>query len=120
MGTQLVAGDAIVSVILVILVTVLFLNIAAIGRQPVQKIQLSFKVPLVPLVPCLSIFINAYLMLQLDVFTWIRFAVWLLIGFCIYGFYGINHSEQGKKNKAESDKLQEKCVEKFRILITHP
>ncbi|XP_032687216.1 cationic amino acid transporter 3 isoform X2 [Odontomachus brunneus] len=120
MGTQLVAGDAIVSVILVIVMMILFLNIAAVGRQPVQKIELSFKVPLVPLIPCLSIFTNIYLMLQLDVFTWIRFAVWLLIGFCIYGFYGITHSEQGKRNKAENDKLQQKCVEKFRIMITYP
>ncbi|XP_014474610.1 PREDICTED: cationic amino acid transporter 3 isoform X2 [Dinoponera quadriceps] len=121
MGTQLIAGDVTISVILVILVIALFLNITAIGRQPMQKIeQLSFKVPLVPLIPCLSIFTNIYLMLQLDVFTWIRFAVWLLIGFCIYGFYGITHSEQGKRNKADDDKLQQKYVEKFRILITYP
>lgn len=44
MGTRLVAGDAIASVILVTVMMVLFLNIAAVGRQPVQKIELSFKV----------------------------------------------------------------------------
>ncbi|XP_011633327.1 cationic amino acid transporter 3 [Pogonomyrmex barbatus] len=80
MSAYLLAGNIVISVILIVLVIVLFLNLAAIGRQPVQKVELSFKVPLVPLIPCLSIFINIYLMFQLDVFTWIRFATWLLIG----------------------------------------
>ncbi|XP_018310158.1 cationic amino acid transporter 3 [Mycetomoellerius zeteki] len=118
MGAHLLAGNMVISVILGILVIVLFLNLAAIGRQPVQRTELSFKVPLVPLIPCLSIFINTYLMLQLDIFTWIRFATWLLIGFCIYGFYGIVHSEQGKRDKAENEKLQQKYVEKFRIITS--
>lgn len=119
MSAYLLAGNVIISVTLVVFVIVLFLNLAAIGRQPVQEIELSFKVPLVPLIPCLSIFINIYLMFQLDVFTWIRFATWLLIGFCIYGFYGINHSEQGKRNKErESKKLQQTYVEKFKTVTS--
>ncbi|CAL1687717.1 unnamed protein product [Lasius platythorax] len=118
MSAHLLAGNVVISVILVVFVIVLFLNLAAVGRQPIQKTELSFKVPLVPLIPCLSIFTNIYLMFQLDVFTWIRFATWLLIGFCIYGFYGINHSEQGKRDKAESKKLQQKYVEKFRIVTS--
>ncbi|KYM76403.1 High affinity cationic amino acid transporter 1 [Atta colombica] len=118
MGAHLLAGNMVISVTLSVLAIVLFLNLAAIGRQPVQRIELSFKVPLVPLIPCLSIFINTYLMLQLDIFTWIRFATWLLIGFCIYGFYGIVHSEQGKRDKAENEKLQQKYVEKFRIITS--
>ncbi|XP_012061678.1 PREDICTED: high affinity cationic amino acid transporter 1 [Atta cephalotes] len=118
MGEHLLAGNMVISVTLSVLAIVLFLNLAAIGRQPVQRIELSFKVPLVPLIPCLSIFINTYLMLQLDIFTWIRFATWLLIGFCIYGFYGIVHSEQGKRDKAENEKLQQKYVEKFRIITS--
>ncbi|EFN62455.1 Cationic amino acid transporter 3 [Camponotus floridanus] len=119
MSAYLLAGNVIISVTLVVFVIVLFLNLAAIGRQPVQKIELSFKVPLVPLIPCLSIFINIYLMFQLDVFTWIRFATWLLIGLCIYGFYGINHSEQGKRNKErESKKLQQTYMEKFKTVTS--
>ncbi|XP_018405196.1 PREDICTED: cationic amino acid transporter 3 isoform X2 [Cyphomyrmex costatus] len=44
MGVHLLAGNIVISVILGVLVIVLFLNLAAIGRQPVQKTELSFKV----------------------------------------------------------------------------
>ena len=57
------------------------LTILVIAQQPVDKsINISFKVPLVPLLPCLSIFCNIYLMLQLDEATWIRFGVWMIAG----------------------------------------
>jgi hypothetical protein len=41
---------------------------------------LLLQVPLVPIVPALSVFINLYLRLVLDVYTWIRFGIWLAIG----------------------------------------
>lgn len=59
----------------------IILTVWVIARQPKDdSVELSFKVPLVPLLPCLSIFMNLYLMFQLDVNTWIRFIVWLIIG----------------------------------------
>lgn len=70
-----------------------------IGCQPVSKIDLTFKVPLVPLIPCLSIFVNLYLMFQLDLHTWIRFIIWLVIGYFIYFAYGIRHSTQISRNR---------------------
>ena len=55
--------------------------IIAISIQPFDKsIDINFKVPLVPLLPCISIFCNIYLMLQLDAATWIRFGAWLVLG----------------------------------------
>lgn len=51
-----------------------------IGRQPQSKNELPFKVPLVPVTPLLAIFINTYLILMLSYVTWIRFAVWMVIG----------------------------------------
>lgn len=59
----------------------LLLVVFIISRQPKDlTTELSFKVPLVPLLPCLSILINLYLMFQLDTATWIRFSVWIAIG----------------------------------------
>lgn len=72
------------SVLLIIAICVVsFILIAlmiVIARQPILNDELSFKVPLVPWIPCLSVLINLYLMFQLDLATWIRFAIWAAIG----------------------------------------
>ncbi|XP_058458528.1 uncharacterized protein LOC131435057 isoform X2 [Malaya genurostris] len=52
--------------------------------QPRETEDAPFKVPLVPLLPAISIFVNIYLMLMLDVYTWIRFGIWMGIGLPIY------------------------------------
>src|SRR3954468_12029222 len=57
-----------------------------------------FRVPAVPLFPLLGIFFCFILMLSLPVLTWIRFFVWLLVGFVIYFFYGYRHSKLGKES----------------------
>lgn len=62
-----------VGVVLVLLMTI-------IARQPSLDDVLTFKVPFVPWVPCLSVLINLYLMFQLDIQTWIRMAVWAIVG----------------------------------------
>ncbi|KAL1138287.1 hypothetical protein AAG570_009975 [Ranatra chinensis] len=51
-----------------------------IALQPKDDPNLFFKVPFIPILPCVSIFINVYLMMKLDVNTWIRFIIWLIIG----------------------------------------
>jgi hypothetical protein len=43
---------------------------------------LRFKVPLVPLIPALSIFCNVELMVHLKALTWVRFIVWMALGKC--------------------------------------
>ncbi|CAO1440756.1 unnamed protein product [Diamesa hyperborea] len=84
----------------------MILIIAVISRQPVDRsVDLSFKVPLVPVLPCLSIFINLYLMFQLDVNTWIRFGVWIAVGYLIYFTYGIRKSKEGDRSK-ENQQLE--------------
>jgi len=66
-----------------------------VNIHPESKQQLNFKTPLVPWVPFISMFVNLYLMLKLPTGTWIRFAVWMVIGFAIYFFYGIKNSVEG-------------------------
>nr|XP_020454222.1 high affinity cationic amino acid transporter 1-like isoform X2 [Monopterus albus] len=63
-----------------------------VWRQPESKTKLSFKVPLLPFIPVISVFVNVYLMMQLDRGTWMRFSVWMVIGLAIYFCYGIHHS----------------------------
>jgi APA family basic amino acid/polyamine antiporter len=52
----------------------------------------SFKVPLVPLIPILSIACCLLLMMGLPLITWIRFVAWLAIGLVIYVMFGSKHS----------------------------
>ncbi len=52
----------------------------------------SFKVPLSPLVPLLGVATCIFLMTGLPAVTWIRFVVWLLLGFVVYFAYSIRHS----------------------------
>ncbi|XP_053680346.1 cationic amino acid transporter 2-like [Anopheles nili] len=89
----LLAASAIVAALLTLIVSC----------QPAEERQLTFRVPCVPFVPLISIFVNVYLMFQLDAATWIRFLVWLLVGFIIYFSYGIRHSVQGSGSQTLSE-----------------
>ncbi|KAH1032936.1 hypothetical protein J1N35_045110 [Gossypium stocksii] len=52
----------------------------------------GFICPFVPLLPISCILINVYLLINLEVATWVRVSVWLMIGVLIYTFYGRRHS----------------------------
>ena len=61
-------------------------------RRTRPDLERSFRVPAVPWVPILSILACVWLMLNLSVATWLRFIVWLVLGFVIYFAYGHSHS----------------------------
>ncbi|XP_005926443.1 cationic amino acid transporter 3a [Haplochromis burtoni] len=95
---ELLAGYSGVVVPCVILVVLCAVCVIIIWRQPESKEALTFKVPLLPWLPLFSVFVNIYLMMQLDLGTWCRFTVWMALGFAIYFFYGItNSNESGNK-----------------------
>lgn len=70
----------------------LFITLFIISRQPVASTSLAFKVPFVPWVPGFSLLINIYLMIKLDIMTWVRFSVWIAIGLIIFFGYSIRNS----------------------------
>ncbi|XP_052903508.1 uncharacterized protein LOC128310824 isoform X1 [Anopheles moucheti] len=67
-----------------VLLGLTLLVLLLIAIQPREQADAPFRVPLVPLLPGISIFVNIYLMLMLDVYTWIRFGIWMGIGLVIY------------------------------------
>jgi APA family basic amino acid/polyamine antiporter len=52
----------------------------------------SFRLPWMPVVPAFGVLSSLFLIWQLHWETWMRFGIWLLIGFVIYFAYGRKHS----------------------------
>ena len=61
-------------------------------RRTKPELERPFRTPMVPLVPILGCLSCFYLMLGLPTITWVRFAIWLIIGVVIYFVYGVRHS----------------------------
>jgi APA family basic amino acid/polyamine antiporter len=65
-------------------------------RKNRPDLQRSFKVPLSPFLPWLAAAICLFLMINLTAETWLRFVVWMVLGFVIYFAYGYRNSRVGK------------------------
>ncbi|HEY0167039.1 MAG TPA: amino acid permease [Jatrophihabitans sp.] len=61
-------------------------------RRSEAGINRPFRVPWSPFIPILSVLACLYLMLNLTIATWLRFAVWLALGLVIYLGYGYRHA----------------------------
>ena len=79
------------------IVTLFYLMFLALGIIKLRTMKGEpqageFKVPLVPVLPLISIVVCAALMFQLSLATWQVFGIAVVIGLAIYFFYGRHHS----------------------------
>jgi APA family basic amino acid/polyamine antiporter len=70
-------------------------------RRTRPDLHRAFKAPGVPWLPALAILACVWLMLNLPVETWLRFIVWMVLGFVIYFMYGASHSRLGRRTPEE-------------------
>ena len=71
-------------------------------RRTEPDLERGFRVPLVPWFPLIGTALCIYLMTQLEVVTWLRFGVWLLLGVVIYFIYGRTHSRLQRGEGADT------------------
>jgi APA family basic amino acid/polyamine antiporter len=64
-------------------------------RRTRPDLPRAFRVPGSPVIPILSALICVYLTLNLSIETWLRFMVWMVLGFGIYFLYGYKKSRLG-------------------------
>uniref|UniRef100_A0A3Q4HBB8 Platelet-derived growth factor receptor-like protein-like n=1 Tax=Neolamprologus brichardi TaxID=32507 RepID=A0A3Q4HBB8_NEOBR len=95
-GMEALANTQAWSIVLVCIFGVLLLvNLFLIWRHPENPTKASFMVRSGS--SNFFTLINVYLMVQLGGQTWIRYAVWMLIGLLIYFIYGMRNSVQRKR-----------------------
>lgn len=87
--------------------TLVAFSIVSLGviilRYTNPEMPRSFKTPLFPVIPALGVISCVYLTTGLPMQTWIRFAVWMAIGFAFYFFYSRSHSKLNKNTSADKN-----------------
>ncbi len=70
-----------------------FCSVGVISLRRTQPtLERGFRVPLVPLVPGLSLLATMWLSINLEPKTWRDFAIWMAAGLVLYVLYGRGHS----------------------------
>ncbi|XP_060255105.1 cationic amino acid transporter 3-like isoform X2 [Ovis aries] len=96
------SGDPGLTTVAVLLLLLITGVTVIIWRQPQDPTYLTFRVPALPVLPLVSIFVNIYLMMQITSGTWILFGIWMAIGSVIYIGYEIRHRLAGNKHQQPS------------------
>ncbi|MEU6534414.1 amino acid permease [Streptomyces sp. NPDC047000] len=80
--------------------------VVAIGvivlRRTRPDLPRAFRTPWVPFLPVVSVLATLWLMVNLPAETWLRFAVWMVIGFAVYFLYGRGHSRLNRPAREEA------------------
>ncbi|XP_057568094.1 cationic amino acid transporter 3-like [Hippopotamus amphibius kiboko] len=87
--SRVFSGDPVATTVAVLLLLLIVGVTVIIWRQPQSPAPLHFKVPALPVLPLVSIFLNVYLVMQIASGIWVQFVIWNAIGFAIYFGYGI-------------------------------
>ncbi|OWK15973.1 hypothetical protein Celaphus_00004844, partial [Cervus elaphus hippelaphus] len=70
------SGDPVLTTVAVLLLLLISGVTVIIWRQPQDPSPLTFRVPALPVLPLVSIFLNIYLMMQMSTWTWTLFGIW--------------------------------------------
>ncbi|CAH0585958.1 unnamed protein product [Chrysodeixis includens] len=76
--------------------------VLVMALQPATDDKIAFKTPLVPFIPCLSIYANVHLMVVINYHTWIRIGIWLLLGIPIYFICIFCYKQKAGRSKSDS------------------
>jgi len=78
-------------------------GVVVMQLQPTNNAKFPFTVPCIPVLPFASVVVNLFLLLKLSPWTWVRFGVWMVLGFVIYFAYGIRNSVEGTPKQDSND-----------------
>jgi APA family basic amino acid/polyamine antiporter len=68
-------------------------------RRTRPEMKRPFRVPFSPVIPVLSALACLYLMTNLSIETWLRFAVWMVIGVALYFAYGRRNARLAQREQ---------------------
>ncbi|WP_030435964.1 amino acid permease [Actinoplanes subtropicus] len=63
----------------------------------------AFRLPAMPVVPAIGVLFSLWLITYLSPITWLRFAVWFVLGLLVYAFYSRHHSALRSPHDPRSD-----------------
>ncbi len=72
-------------------------------RKTAPRLHRPFRVKWLPVVASLGIAFNFFLMFSLDKSTWIRFAIWSMLGIGVYFLYSARHSNLSPNNDRKNE-----------------
>jgi APA family basic amino acid/polyamine antiporter len=83
-------------------------------RRTDPDVRRPFRVPWSPFIPLLSVLACLYLMMNLTIATWLRFAVWMALGLVLYFGYGHRHARLAQRAELADPGSADLAGDRFR------